>query len=59
MLESNFIRGFVLLIGFIGFGATTNNHGATKTPPAHAMDDNGGGGMLPPCLPSQGSCGIL
>jgi hypothetical protein len=57
MLESNFIRGFVLLIGFIGFGATTNNHGRTTPPPAHSMDS--GGGLLPPCLPSQGSCGIM
>jgi len=56
MFESSFIRGFVLLIGFIGFGATTNTHGTTKAP-VHTMD--GAGGPLPPCLPSQGSCGIM
>jgi hypothetical protein len=53
MLESNFIRGFVLLIGFIGFGATTTSKGHTAAPPAHSQDI-----LLPPCLPSQGACGI-
>jgi hypothetical protein len=56
MFESSFIRGFVLLIGLIGFGATTTTHGVTKAP-AHAMDPPGG--PLPPCMPSQGSCGIM
>jgi hypothetical protein len=53
MLESNFIRGFVLLIGFIGLGASTTPKGHTA-PPAHTMDS----GWPPPCLPNTGPCGI-
>jgi hypothetical protein len=53
MLESNFIRGFVLLIGFIGLGATTTSKGHTTTT-VRSQDI-----LLPPCLPGPGvTCGI-
>jgi hypothetical protein len=54
MLESNFIRGFVLLIGFIGFGATTTSKGHTTTTTVRSQDI-----LLPPCLPNDpNACGI-
>ncbi len=47
-MEFTFVRGFVLLIALIGFGASTSTRGQVK-----AQDD-----PIPPCLPNTGPCGI-
>jgi hypothetical protein len=47
-MEFTLVRGFVLLIALIGFGASTTTQNHVK-----AQDD-----PLPPCLPNSGSCGI-
>ncbi len=53
-MESAFVRGFVLFIALIGFGASTSTTGHQKS-----QDDIIGGGGPPTCLPNTGNfCGM-
>jgi hypothetical protein len=53
-MEFTFVRGFVLFIALIGFGASSTTSGHQK-----AQDDLIGGGGAPSCAPNSGQfCGM-